>query len=59
MLPALASSELRILAEDDELHYKRAERLLADYSDALKNLPPSLRSNSPMQVMCTARLTGS
>jgi hypothetical protein len=43
VLPTLASSELRILAEDDELHYKRADRLLAKYSDALKNMPPTLQ----------------
>jgi hypothetical protein len=43
VLPALASSELRILAEDDELRYQRADRLLAKYSDALKNTPPALQ----------------
>jgi hypothetical protein len=41
VLPAQASSELRILAEDDEFHYQRPERLLAMYADALKNLPPA------------------
>ena len=41
VLPAQASFELRILAEDDESHYQRAERLLATYVDALKNHPPA------------------
>ena len=41
VLPLQASSELRILAEDDGFHYRHPERLLAMYSDALQKMPPA------------------